>query len=145
MSVRKNSATEDVVKEAVTSFCSTSRHSASAPADALIEDMLKRRLRQDSADQAVEAEHRRKMDERARFCKLVLSEAETTIASPLAGLVDRFNRQALEMSPTAVLDFRAWVRLRKSRMPPRRCRRSRSKSFFASIQCLSHGFHGFHG
>jgi eukaryotic-like serine/threonine-protein kinase len=67
--------------------------SAPAPADSLVEEMLKRRLRQDSAAQANEAEQRRKRDEKVRFCKLVLSQAEATIASPLADLVDRFNRE----------------------------------------------------
>lgn len=65
----------------------------SVSSNSLIDGMLKRRLEQDSAAQAFEAKERQKKDEKAQFCKLVLSQATATLVAPLAELVDQFNRE----------------------------------------------------
>jgi hypothetical protein len=59
----------------------------------LVEKMLQKRLQQDTAIQAAEAEDRRKRDAFAQHCKLVLSQAEKVAVLPLLELVAEFNRQ----------------------------------------------------
>ncbi len=59
----------------------------------LVEKMLQKRLQQDTAAQAAEAEERRKKDAFAQHCKLVLSQVEQVAVKPLIELVAEFNRQ----------------------------------------------------
>jgi serine/threonine protein kinase len=59
----------------------------------IVEKMLQKRLQQDSAAQAAEAEERRKKDAFAQHCKLVLSQVEKVAVLPLIELVAEFNRQ----------------------------------------------------
>lgn len=59
----------------------------------LVEKMLQKRLQQDTATQAAEAEERRIKDVFAQHCKLVLSQVEQSAVSPLMELVAEFNRQ----------------------------------------------------
>ena len=66
---------------------------ASTSVGTLVEKMLQKRLQQDSAVQAAEAEDHRKRDAFSQHCKLVLSQAEKVTVLPLMELVAEFNRQ----------------------------------------------------
>jgi eukaryotic-like serine/threonine-protein kinase len=59
----------------------------------IVERMLESRLRQDTATQAAEAERQRKANERAKFCKLVLSQARNEIVTPIEGMISQFNQK----------------------------------------------------
>lgn len=57
----------------------------------LVSAMLMRRLEQDTAIQAAQAEQSRKTNEWSQFRKLVLSQGESTLIPPIKGLVREFN------------------------------------------------------
>ena len=63
------------------------------PANSIVQVMLQKRLEQDSAAQAAEAQRRREQDEMDQFCKLIISQAERSIVSPLKELITDFNRR----------------------------------------------------
>lgn len=77
----------------IESFLDGAEEKTNNPANVLVEKMLKRRLSQDSADQAAEAEGRRKQDEITQFCRLVLSQAEQSVISPVKEIISKFNRE----------------------------------------------------
>jgi len=61
-------------------------------ANPVVDAMIKRRLEADTAAQALQAEESRREQDRHDFCKLVLSQFQQTVVTPIRSLVDDFNR-----------------------------------------------------
>lgn len=59
--------------------------------DSLVAAMLQRRLQQDVAAEAAESKNRQEIAQQASFCKLVISQAQQALISPLERLILEFN------------------------------------------------------